>query len=69
MWDLWMHRALALASLAEGQTSPNPLVVAVVLDRWGPLLGRVFMPVAVFLTPKWVLSGRPVLRRGMERWW
>ena len=27
------------------------------------------MPVAVYLTPKWVLSGRPVLQRVMERWW
>ena len=42
MWDLWMHRALALASLAEGQTSPNPLVGAVVLDRWGTLVGESF---------------------------
>ena len=31
MWELWMRRALALAALAEGHTSPNPLVGAVVL--------------------------------------
>ena len=35
MWDAWMRRALALAALADGHTSPNPLVGAVVLDRLG----------------------------------
>ena len=30
-WTLWMRRALQLAALAEGQTSPNPMVGAVVL--------------------------------------
>ena len=39
MWELWMRRALALAALAEGHTSPNPLVGALVLDREGLLAG------------------------------
>ena len=42
MWDLWMRRALALAALAEGRTSPNPLVGAVVLNREGRLVGEGF---------------------------
>ena len=42
MWELWMSRALALAALAEGHTSPNPLVGAVVLDRNGRLVGEGF---------------------------
>ena len=42
MWELWMRRALALAALAEGNTSPNPLVGAVVLDREGRLVGEGF---------------------------
>ena len=42
MWELWMRRALALAALAEGRTSPNPLVGAVVLDRDGRLVGEGF---------------------------
>ncbi len=42
MWDLWMRRALALAVLAEGRTSPNPLVGAVVLSREGLLVGEGF---------------------------
>ena len=42
MWDLWMRRALALAALAEGHTSPNPLVGAVVLDHDGRLVGEGF---------------------------
>ena len=42
MWELWMRRALALAALAEGHTSPNPLVGAVVLDREGRLVGEGF---------------------------
>ena len=42
MWELWMRRALALAALAEGHTSPNPLVGAVVLDREGRLAGEGF---------------------------
>ena len=42
MWDLWMRRALALAALAEGRTSPNPLVGAVVLNQEGRLVGEGF---------------------------
>ena len=42
MWERWMRRALDLAALAEGQTSPNPLVGAVVLDRDGRLVGEGF---------------------------
>ena len=34
-WFDWMLRAIQLASLAEGSTSPNPLVGAVVLDKDG----------------------------------
>ena len=42
MWNLWMRRALALAALAEGRTSPNPLVGAVVLNSEGRLVGEGF---------------------------
>ena len=35
-----MARALALAALAEGRTSPNPLVGCVVLDANGELVGE-----------------------------
>ena len=42
MWEIWMRRALALAALAQGQTSPNPLVGALVLDRDGRLVGEGF---------------------------
>ena len=41
-WTLWMRRALQLAALAEGQTSPNPLVGALVLDAQGSLVGEGF---------------------------
>jgi diaminohydroxyphosphoribosylaminopyrimidine deaminase/5-amino-6-(5-phosphoribosylamino)uracil reductase len=37
-----MRRALALAALGEGRTSPNPLVGAVVLDAAGELVGEGF---------------------------
>lgn len=37
-----MGRALQLAALAEGRTSPNPLVGAVVLDAQGLLVGEGF---------------------------
>ncbi|MEA5441217.1 bifunctional diaminohydroxyphosphoribosylaminopyrimidine deaminase/5-amino-6-(5-phosphoribosylamino)uracil reductase RibD [Cyanobium gracile] len=37
-----MARALQLAALAEGRTSPNPLVGAVVLDAGGQLVGEGF---------------------------
>jgi diaminohydroxyphosphoribosylaminopyrimidine deaminase/5-amino-6-(5-phosphoribosylamino)uracil reductase len=42
MWDAWMRRALALASLGDGRVSPNPLVGAVVLDAGGTLVGEGF---------------------------
>ena len=32
IWAPWMRRAIQLASLAEGTTSPNPLVGAIILD-------------------------------------
>jgi diaminohydroxyphosphoribosylaminopyrimidine deaminase/5-amino-6-(5-phosphoribosylamino)uracil reductase len=41
-WLSWMRRALALAALADGRTSPNPLVGAVVLDAAGLLVGEGF---------------------------
>ncbi len=41
-WNPWMARALQLAALAEGSTSPNPLVGAVVLDADGQLVGEGF---------------------------
>ncbi len=41
-WIAWMRRALQLASLGEGRTSPNPLVGSVVLDAAGTLVGEGF---------------------------
>ncbi|UPM49912.1 bifunctional diaminohydroxyphosphoribosylaminopyrimidine deaminase/5-amino-6-(5-phosphoribosylamino)uracil reductase RibD [Synechococcus sp. A10-1-5-1] len=41
-WRLWMQRALQLASLGAGRTSPNPLVGCVVLDAAGALVGEGF---------------------------
>ena len=41
-WTPWMDRALRLAGLAEGRTSPNPLVGALVLDAAGALVGEGF---------------------------
>tara|TARA_Y100001968_G_C19339492_1_gene708711 strand:+ start:58 stop:1152 length:1095 start_codon:yes stop_codon:yes gene_type:complete len=42
IWVPWMRRAIQLALLAEGSTSPNPLVGAVVLDSSGKLVGEGF---------------------------
>jgi len=41
-WIPWMRRALQLAALGSGRTSPNPLVGAVVLDGAGRLVGEGF---------------------------
>ncbi len=41
-WVPWMRRSIQLALLAEGRTSPNPLVGAVVLDSSGRLVGEGF---------------------------
>ncbi len=38
----WMKRAIRLASLGRGFTSPNPLVGAVILDRQGKLISEGF---------------------------
>jgi len=42
LWLPWMRRALDLAALGEGRTSPNPLVGALVLDPCGQLVGEGF---------------------------
>jgi len=39
-WLPWMRRALQLAALGQGRTSPNPMVGAVVLDATGELVGE-----------------------------
>ena len=41
-WRPWMQRALQLAALGAGRTSPNPLVGCVVLDAAGHLVGEGF---------------------------
>ena len=41
-WVPWIRRAIQLALLAEGRTSPNPLVGAIVLDSSGRLVGEGF---------------------------
>ena len=41
-WRPWMQRALQLAALGAGRTSPNPLVGCVVLDADGQLVGEGF---------------------------
>ena len=46
VWLPWMRRALQLAALADGRTSPNPLVGAVVLDKAGKLVGEGFQACA-----------------------
>ncbi len=40
--ERWMRHCLDLARQAEGKTSPNPIVGAVVLDRKGKLVGEGF---------------------------
>ena len=39
-WRPWMQRALQLAALGSGRTSPNPMVGCVVLDAAGQLVGE-----------------------------
>lgn len=41
-WRPWMGRALQLAALGQGHTSPNPMVGCVVLDASGQLVGEGF---------------------------
>ncbi|MBK7837753.1 MAG: hypothetical protein IPJ49_08735 [Candidatus Obscuribacter sp.] len=41
--DQYMQMCLDLANKASGQTSPNPLVGAVVLDCDGNIVGRAIM--------------------------
>ena len=38
----WMKRAIYLASLGKGRTSPNPMVGAVILDKNGKLISEGF---------------------------
>ncbi len=41
-WVPWMRRVIRLALLADGQTSPNPLVGAVILDSNNRIVGEGF---------------------------
>jgi diaminohydroxyphosphoribosylaminopyrimidine deaminase/5-amino-6-(5-phosphoribosylamino)uracil reductase len=41
-WRPWMQRALQLAALGSGRTSPNPLVGCVILDSSSQLVGEGF---------------------------
>ncbi len=41
-WVPWMRRAIQLALLADGRTSPNPLVGAIVMDSRGRIVGEGF---------------------------
>ena len=41
-WRPWMGRALQLAALGQGRTSPNPMVGCVLLDGDGQLVGEGF---------------------------
>ncbi len=41
-WVPWMRRSIQLALLAEGRTSPNPLVGAILIDKSGRLAGEGF---------------------------
>ena len=41
-WVPWMRRSIRLAQLAEGRTSPNPLVGAIIVDSSGKLVGEGF---------------------------
>ena len=38
----WMRRAINLALLGKGRTSPNPLVGAVIIDKYGELIAEGF---------------------------
>ena len=38
--ELYMRQALALACLAEGDTSPNPMVGAVIVSADGEVVGE-----------------------------
>ena len=38
----WMKRAIHLASLGDGKTSPNPMVGAVILDKYGNIISEGF---------------------------
>ena len=38
----WMRRAIDLALLGKGRTSPNPLVGAVIIDKYGELIAEGF---------------------------
>ena len=42
IWVPWMRRSIQLALLADGMTSPNPLVGAIILDSRGELVGEGF---------------------------
>jgi len=41
-WRPWMQRALQLAALGSGRTSPNPMVGCVILSAGGELVGEGF---------------------------
>lgn len=68
-WLPWMQRALQLAELGAGRTSPNPLVGAVVLDAGGSLVGRATTPGPANPTPRWAPWPRRASEPAAAPWW
>ena len=76
IWVPWMRRSIQLALLAEGRTSPNPLVGSVVLDSNGRLVGEGFHTgagnphaeiEALAALPDFETAEAPLRLRSMER--
>jgi hypothetical protein len=66
MWDAWMRRALALAALADGHTSPNPLVGLLFSISMGVWWGKGFTRGLVSPTLRWAPWLKPVIGRKAE---
>ena len=67
----WMKRAIHLASLGDGKTSPNPMVGAVIVDdrvwkKIKPNHQKIMMDIANDIGQKYQQSGREMEKKAIE---
>ena len=62
----WMKRAIHLASLGDGKTSPNPKVGAVILDKNGNISGPIKLVYPQKASGNFLIAKRSAIKAVLE---